>query len=74
MNGYTENEYEQALIELFQSLEDGQYRYVYGPDIERDYSNPLLDDVLQESLQRIMEHMYKLLPHATEKQIRKMIE
>ena len=53
MNGYTENEYELALIELFQSLEGKQYRYVYGPDIERDYSNPLLDDVLQESLQRI---------------------
>lgn len=53
MNGYTENEYEQALIELFQSLEGKQYRYVYGPDIERDYSNPLLDDVLQESLHRI---------------------
>ena len=53
MNGYTENEYEQALIELFQSLEGKQYRYVYGPDIERDYSNPLLDDVLQASLQRI---------------------
>ena len=28
----------------------------------------------EESLQRIMEHMHKLLPHATEKQIRKMIE
>lgn len=53
MNGYTENEYEQALIELFQSLEGKQYRYVYGPDIERDYSNPLLHDVLQESLHRI---------------------
>ena len=53
MNGYTENEYEQALIELFQSLEGKQYRYVYGPDIERDYSNPLLDDVLQASLQHI---------------------
>ena len=53
MNGYTENEYEQALIELFQSLEGKQYRYEYGPDIERDYSNPLLDDVLQDSLQRI---------------------
>ena len=53
MNGYTENEYEQALIELFQSLEGKQYRYLYGPDIERDYSNPLLDDVLQASLQRI---------------------
>ena len=53
MNGYTENEYELALIELFQSLECKQYRYEYGPDIERDYSNPLLDDVLQASLQHI---------------------
>ena len=50
---FSENIYEQALIELFQSLEGGQYRYAYGPDIERDYSNPLLDDVLQESLLRI---------------------
>ena len=31
----------------------GQYRYVYGPDIERDYSNPILDEVLQASLQCI---------------------
>ena len=50
---FTEDTYEQALIELFQSLEGKQYRYAYGPDIERDYSNPLLDDVLQESLLRI---------------------
>ena len=50
---FTEDTYEQALIELFQSLEGKQYRYVYGPDIERDYSNPLLDDVLQASLQHI---------------------
>ena len=27
-NGYTENDYELALIELFQSLEGKQYRYV----------------------------------------------
>ncbi len=53
MNGYTENEYEQALIELFQSLEGKLYRYAYGPDIERDYSNPVLDDVLQTALLRI---------------------
>ena len=50
---FTEDTYEQALIELFQSLEGKRYRYVYGPDIVRDYSNPLLDDVLQDSLQRI---------------------
>ena len=52
-NGYTENDYELALIELFQSLEGKQYRYEYGPDIERDYTNPILDDVLQEPLFRI---------------------
>ena len=52
-NIFSEDTYEQALIELFQSLEGGQYRYAYGPDIERDYSNPILDDVLQESLLRI---------------------
>ena len=52
-NGYTENDYELALIELFQSLEGKQYRYEYGPDLVRDYTNPILDDVLQESLHRI---------------------
>ena len=51
MNGYTENEYEQALIALFQEL---GYNYRYGPDIVRNYSNPLLHDVLQESLLRII--------------------
>lgn len=50
---FTEETYEQALIELFQNLDGGLYRYKYGPDMERDYSNPILDDVLQESLQRI---------------------
>ena len=52
-NCFTEDSYELALIELFQSLEGKQYRYEYGPDIERDYSNPILDDVLQDSLHRI---------------------
>lgn len=47
---FTEDTYEQALIELFQNL---GFRYQYGPDIERDYSNPILDDVLLDALQRI---------------------
>lgn len=47
---FTEDTYEQALIALLQEL---GYRYTYGPDIERNYANPILDDVLQESLQRI---------------------
>ena len=53
MSAFSEDTYEQALIELFQSLEGKQFRYQYGPNIERDYTNPILDDVLQESLQRI---------------------
>lgn len=47
---FSEDEFEQALIELLREL---GFNYKYGPDIERDYSNPLLDDVLQASLQRI---------------------
>ena len=35
---YTEDSYEKSLIELFQNL---GYNYHYGPDIERDYKNPL---------------------------------
>jgi len=53
MSAFSEDTYEQALIELFQSLEGKQFRYQYGPDIERDYTNPILDNVLQESLQNI---------------------
>lgn len=51
--GFTEDTYEQALIELFRSMDGGKYRYLYGPDIVRDYTNPILDDVQQSSLQRI---------------------
>ena len=53
MSAFSEDTYEQALISLFQSLGGKQYRYEYGPDIVRDYTNPILDDVLQESLHRI---------------------
>lgn len=47
---FSEDTYEQALKALFQEM---GYKCQYGPDIERDYANPLLDDVLHESLLRI---------------------
>ena len=50
MHTFSEDTYEQALIALLQDL---GYSYTYGPDIKRDYANPLLDDVLRESLRRI---------------------
>ena len=53
-SSFSEDTYEQALIELFQGLEGKQFRYQYGPDIDRDYTNPILDEVLQESLQNTL--------------------
>lgn len=48
---YTEANYENAIIDLFQS--NMGYDYVYGPDIDRNVSSPLYDDVLEESLRRL---------------------
>ena len=48
---YSEADYENSIIELFQN--ELEYEYVYGPDIERDFSSPLYDDVLMESLYRL---------------------
>ena len=45
---YTEANYENSVIELFRN--DLGYEYVYGPDIERDFYNPLYEDVLLDSL------------------------
>ncbi len=53
MDAFSEETYEQALIDLFQNLEGNHFRYLYGPDIERDYSSPILKEVLTDSLQRL---------------------
>ena len=50
MHGFTEADYENSVVELFKNL---GYSYVYGPDLERDYKNPLYEDVLVESLSRL---------------------
>ncbi|MDR3356231.1 MAG: hypothetical protein LBO04_03485 [Spirochaetaceae bacterium] len=42
--------YENAVISLLQGL---GYEHKYGPDIERDYHNPLYMDVLPEQLAAI---------------------
>ena len=49
-NLFTEDTYEQAIIELFENM---GYEHLYAPDLERDYSSPFLDSVLRESLVRI---------------------
>lgn len=51
MPGYTEADYENSIIELFQN--DLGYEYIYGPDIERDFHSPLYEEVLLDSLYRL---------------------
>lgn len=47
---YTEADYENSIIELFQGM---GYQHVYGPDIERDFTNPLYETELLTALSRI---------------------
>ena len=47
---YTEADYENSIIELFQNM---GYRHVYGPDIERDFTSPLYEDELTDALYRL---------------------
>ncbi len=51
MSGYTESNYENAVLQLFtQTL---GYAYAYGPDIERDYHSPLYEDELLPALRAV---------------------
>ena len=50
-DNFAEANYENAIIDLFQS--NLGYDYVYGPNIERNFNSPLYDEVLEESLRRL---------------------
>ena len=54
---FTEADYEKSVIELFQNL---GYSYIYAPELERDYSCPVLESTLQDCLVKIN----KNLPYA----------
>ncbi|QFJ56017.1 type I restriction endonuclease subunit R [Pseudobutyrivibrio xylanivorans] len=47
---YTEADYENSIIELFQNM---GYRYLYGPDVERDFNSPIYEPELVDALNRI---------------------
>ncbi|MFI3251202.1 MAG: type I restriction endonuclease subunit R [Eubacteriales bacterium] len=51
MNHFTEANYENAIIELFQ--QDLGYTYIHGSTVERNLRNPLYRNDLQESLPRL---------------------
>ena len=47
---YTEADYESTNIELFENM---GWRHVYGPDLDRDYRDPLYEEVLDDAIRRI---------------------
>lgn len=47
---FSEANYENSVIELFRNM---GYRYVYGPDVERDYYSPLYEEELTAALKRL---------------------
>lgn len=47
---FTEDTFEQAIIELFENM---GYSHIYAPDMDRDYTSPLLDFVLRDSLVKL---------------------
>lgn len=50
MHGFIEENYENSVIELFEGM---GYQHYYGPELERDYSNPLFESVLEDSICRL---------------------
>ena len=49
-DSYTEADYENSVIELFQNM---GYRHVYAPDLKREFRSPLYEDELEQSLHRL---------------------
>ena len=51
LNFFREANFENSIIDLFQN--NLEYGYLYGPNIERDFYNPLYEEVLLDSLHRL---------------------
>ncbi len=47
---FTEDTFEQAVLEIFQNL---GYTFLHGPEIDRDYTSPILESVLRDSLVKL---------------------
>ena len=57
MNIFNEASFENSIIELLENL---GYSHIYGPDVERDIHNPLMDEQLCSSLETINPGMPKV--------------
>lgn len=68
---YTENDYEQTLIQLFQGM---GYQYECGYDVERDYRDPFHEDDLRRALRQqnpmmsdeVLDEAFRLVTHVNE--------
>ena len=67
---FNEANYEQAIIELFR--DQLGYEYIYGPDIERDYTEPLFLERLQQSLLAINPSLPEVAIHEVIEKIRQI--
>lgn len=57
---YTEADYESTVIELFENM---GWRHAYGPDVERDYKDPLYEEELNAAVRRINPDMPESAVH-----------
>ena len=48
---FTEANFENAILEIFRDLLG--YEYLYGPDVVRDFAEPLCVEILEDALVRI---------------------
>jgi len=70
-NNFTEESYENTLIQLFQDL---GYQYECGYNVERDYRNPYYEADLQDALRRqnpmlsdeVLQEAFRLVTHVNE--------
>ena len=70
-NQHSEANYENTLIQLFQTL---GYAYECGYDVERDYRNPYYEEDLRDALQRlnpllsaeVLQEAFRLVTHINE--------
>ena len=71
INQFTEDSYEQTLIDLFQRL---SYQYEYGYDVERDFREPWYVADLQNALRKqnpkaideVLTEAYRIVTHVNE--------
>lgn len=62
---FDEAKFENSIIELFRNM---NYKYVYGPDVERDFRSPFYEPELESSLSRInISHSYSAIQEAIRK-------